>query len=81
MNEKDYPGYGGCDSCEHANEVCTDCMKQNTAGEWVHSKYSPKPGVYKMPNQVQETRTTTFESKVVNGVAIARCCVTMGGGD
>lgn len=57
MDEKDYPVYGGCDSCTHQNEICTDCMQKNTAGEWVHRYYSPKPGVYKMPHQKQITTT------------------------
>jgi hypothetical protein len=55
MENEEYPVYGGCDSCEHQSEICTDCMKQNTMGEWVHSKYSPKPGVYTLPNQRQVT--------------------------
>ena len=75
-NDKEYPVYGGCDSCEHANEVCTDCMKQNTAGEWVHSKYSPKPGVYAMPNQKQVNLTTSFESKTINGICLGRFIVS-----
>ena len=57
MQNNDYPEYGGCDSCEHQNEVCTDCMQLNTAGDWVHSKYSPKPGVYVLPHQKQVTTT------------------------
>lgn len=48
---EDYPVYGDCNTCEHQNEVCTNCMSKNTAGEWVHNLYSPKPGVYRMPEQ------------------------------
>ena len=64
MSSEEYPVYGGCDSCEHQSEICTDCMKQNTMGEWVHSKYSPKPGVYTLPNQRQVT-TDLVTTKLV----------------
>ena len=36
---EEYPVYVDCNTCEHQNEVCTDCMSRNAAGEWVHSKY------------------------------------------
>lgn len=70
--EEDYPVYGDCNTCEHQNEVCTNCMSQNTAGEWVHNLYSPKPGVYRMPGQ----RTITFESKTVGGICLGRYIVS-----
>ena len=51
MSEKEYLVYGGCDSCTHQNEICTNCTQMNSAGEWVHALYSPKPGVYKVSSQ------------------------------
>ena len=51
MENEDYPVYGDCNTCIHQNEICTNCISQNTAGEWVHNLYNPKPGIYKMPEQ------------------------------
>lgn len=70
--EEEYPMYGDCNTCKHQNEVCVNCMSKNTAGEWVHNLYSPKPGVYRMPGQ----RTITFDSKTTDGVCLGRYIVS-----
>ena len=62
---EDYPVYGDCNTCEHQNEVCTNCMSRNTAGEWVHNLYSPKPGVYTLPNQRQITSELTTTTSIL----------------
>lgn len=71
-NEEEYHEYGDCNTCIHKNEICTNCMSQNTAGEWVHNLYSPKPGVYRMPGQ----RTITCESKTVGGICLGMYIVS-----
>lgn len=56
--QEEYPIYGDCNTCTQQNEICTNCMSQNTAGEWVHNLYSPKPGIYRMPGQKTITTKT-----------------------
>ena len=60
-NKDDYPIYGGCDTCIHQNEVCMNCMEQNSAGEWVHKLYRPKNGVYKIAPTATISSTTIGE--------------------
>lgn len=57
-NEDGSYEYGDCNTCVHQNEICTNCMSKNTAGEWVHSHYSPMAGTYRMPGQKTYTTTT-----------------------